>query len=238
MKQFMIKLLVVCIGIGVGMYISSKINLLNDVVNDYASKNGTYVETSDGIDSENYINDLVLVNYYYDGFEIDLRYATKNNITKKVLYEEDLMYLQKSTLDKLIQVNEELRAKGFKLKIWDAYRPLNVQKKLWAAYPNANFIANPFTTGSNHNRGTAVDVTLVDMRNNEVDMPTGFDGFGAKSRRGGNWSSKERENVGLLTDTMVKHGFTFIDSEWWHFDDEDAKKYPIMDYKFRDLIKK
>lgn len=238
MKQFLIKFIVLCVGIGGGIYVSSKINFLDNVIADYGIKDNVYINEVEDIGIDSFKDDLVLINSVYDGFVIDLKYATKENITKDVLYEKELAYLQKNTLDKLIQVNEELRTKGYRLKIWDAYRPLFVQKKLWAAYPDANYIANPFTTGSNHNRGAAVDVTLVDMNGNEVEMPTGFDEFGTKCRRGSKWSDKATKNVELLTEVMLKHGFESIDSEWWHFDDSDADKYSIMDYKFRELIKK
>ena len=238
MKSFLVKIVILCVGIGGGIYVSSKLGFLEDVVADYNIRDDYSINTLENNEDNLYSNELVLVNYEYDGFEIDLQYATKNNITGEVLYEEDLAYLQKNTLEKLKQANEELRTKGYKLKIWGAYRPLSVQKKLWAAYPNASFIANPFTTGSNHNRGTAVDVTLVRLDGSEVEMPTGFDEFGSKCRRETIWESDVTKNVDLLTETMEKYGFTSINSEWWHFDDEDAKKYPIMDYKFRDLIKK
>lgn len=238
MKQFLIKFLVLCIGVASGIYVSSKVNFLDNVITDMSIKNDIKVEDETLTDKSDYADDLVLINSVYDGFVIDLKYATKNNITKTVLYDKELAYLQKNTLDKLIQVNEELRTKGYRLKIWDAYRPLFVQKKLWAAMPNSNYIANPFTTGSNHNRGAAVDVTLVDLNGVEVEMPTGFDEFGAKCRRGSKWSAEATKNVEILTETMLKYGFDAIDSEWWHFDDINAKKYSIMDYKFRDLIKK
>lgn len=238
MKRFFIKLVVLGIGVSMGIYMSSKIGILGDVVRDMGIEDNVFVNDQWVSETEKYANNLVLIPSVYDDFVIDLKYATKKNITKEVLYERDLAYLQKNTLDKLIQVNEELKVKGYRIKIWDAYRPLSVQKKLWSVYPNSNYIANPFTTGSNHNRGTAVDITLVDINGNEVEMPTGFDDFSGKARRGTKWSSKATKNVELLTEVMLKHGFTAIDSEWWHFDDVDAKKYEIMDYKFRDLIKK
>lgn len=236
MKVFWVKTSIVLIGIGAGIFISSNLNLLNDIVSDSMVSDNNYVSNVE-VDTTNK-NDLILVNNYYDGFIIDLKYATKENITGTILYDSDLMYLQRNTVDKLIKVNEELKTKGYKLKIWDAYRPLSVQKKLWAELPNANFIANPFTTGSNHNRGAAVDVTLVYLNGKEVEMPTGFDEFGAECRRDYNWSDEVQNNVDILTETMLKYGFTSINSEWWHFDDEDCKDYPLMDYKFRDLIKK
>lgn len=238
MKNLFIKCIVLCIGIGGGIYVSSKLGVLEEVIDEYNIKDDYSINAFEVNEDDLYPNELVLVNRDYNGFIIDLQYATTNNITGEILYDEDLVYLQKNTLEKLKQVNEELRIQGYKLKIWDAYRPLSVQKKLWAAYPNPSFIANPFTTGSNHNRGAAVDVTLVNLDGSNVKMPTGFDEFGSKCRRETIWKSDITKNVDLLTETMEKCGFTSINSEWWHFDDEDAKKYPIMDYKFRDLIKK
>lgn len=239
MKNFLVKLIVLCLGIGGGVYVSSKLSFLENVISDYNNTKDEYsVNTVDINEGNQYVNELVLINQGYDGFVIDLQYATKNNITGDVLYEDKLAYIQKNTLKKLKQVNEELRIKGYKLKIWDAYRPLAVQKKLWAAYPNPSFIANPFATGSNHNRGAAVDVTLVKLDGSAVKMPTKFDEFGSKCRREAVWESDVTKNVEILTESMEKYGFISINSEWWHFDDEDAKKYPIMDYKFRDLIKK
>lgn len=238
MKRFFLKLVILGVGISAGIYASSKIGILGDVINDIGVEDNIFVNEDWVYENEKYSNNLVLIPGVYDGFIIDLKYATKDNITKSVLYEKNLAYLQKNTLDKLIQVNEELKVMGYKLKIWDAYRPLSVQKKLWAVLPNSNYIANPFADGSNHNRGTAVDVTLVYKNGDEVEMPTKFDDFSGKSRRGSKWSSKARANVDLLTEIMEKHGFTSIDSEWWHFDDIDSKKYDVMDYKFRDLIKK
>lgn len=238
MKHFFLKVIVLCIGISLGVYISSKLDFLQEVIADIGIKDDYDSSNSENIETDIYCNELVLVNYEYDGFVIDLQYSTKNNITGEILYDSNLMYLQKNTLEKLKQVNEELMTKGYRLKIWDAYRPLYVQKRLWAVYPNANFIANPFTTGSNHNRGAAVDVTLVTLDGGFVEMPTGFDEFGDKCRRGYKWTAMATNNVDLLTEVMEKYGFTSINSEWWHFDDRDAKNYPIMDYKFRDLIKK
>ena len=238
MKKLLIKFIALSIGITLGIYASWKINILNEVVGDLGLGTGTSIKSSETSENNEYADNLVLINGEYDHFIIDLKYATKNNVTKEVLYEKELAYLQKNTLAKLIKANEELRAIGYRLKIWDAYRPLYVQKKLWAAYPNANYIANPFANGSNHNRGTAVDVTLVDSSGKELEMPTGFDGFGPESRRGYKWSDEATKNVKILTDVMIKYGFTSINSEWWHFDDEDSAEYSIMDFKFRDLLKK
>ncbi len=239
MKKYIINITVMGLGVALGIFVSSKLNILTNVNSEVIkldvgnSTNKTDVDNVEKIEDE-----LVLVESVYDGFEIDLRYATKDNITKKILYPEQLCYLQKNTLEKLIQVNEELRLKGYKIKIWDAYRPLSVQKKLWAAYPNANYIANPFSKGSNHNRGAAVDITLVDLYGKPVPMPTGFDEFGPKAHRGYKASAEAIKNVDMLTEMMEKYGFKKINTEWWHFDDVDCNKFPVRDHSFRDLLKK
>ena len=240
-KGKIVYMISLAVGICSGIYLADKLNFLEDVVSEIGNVDNTVVggsKTDINAVENKYIDDLVLVKSIYDGFEIDLRYATANNITGTILYDNNACYLQRDTLDKLIQVNEELRLKGYKIKIWDAYRPLSVQKKLWAVCPNANYIANPFGDGSNHNRGTAVDVTLVTLEGKEVKMPSDFDEFGKESNRGYDAGAEANKNVELFTDTMTKYGFKSIKTEWWHFDDENAKEYPLKDFTFRELSKK
>lgn len=241
MNKNLINGMILGLGIIVGIGTANKLDFLRDIkVNDILNTPKNYAEDSEYTEyfKEKKQDNLVLIESIYTGFDIDLKYATKNNITKEVLYDKNLAYLQKNTLDKLIQANEELRLKGYKIKIWDAYRPLSVQKKLWAILPNANYIANPFIGGSNHNRGAAVDITLVDLEGNEVHMPTKFDDFTPKAHRDTKWDKEARKNVEMLTEVMEKNGFSKINTEWWHFDDIDYKDYEIKDYTFRELSKK
>ena len=238
MKWFWIKVVVLVVGVSVGIYLSSQLNFLTDVVDSYIHMESDSASSIKDVTLDEYQNDLVLVNSVYNDFIIDLKYATKDNVTGEVLYGNNLLYLQKNTLSKLIDANEELMSKGYRLKIWDGYRPISVQRKLWAKMPNSNFIANPFTTASNHNRGSGVDVTLVKLDGSDVKMPTSFDNFTSKSFRGSSWSAEEIKNVQILTDAMSNNGFNYIDSEWWHYDDVNAKEYPIMDFDSVDLLKK
>ncbi|GKX68059.1 M15 family metallopeptidase [Inconstantimicrobium mannanitabidum] len=172
---------------------------------------------------------LVPVVDYDPSLKIDLRYATTNNFTGKVVYPKPVCLLQKNTLDKLIECNNDLKKQGYRIKIWDAYRPADVQKYFWSIVKDRRFIADPYLHGSRHNRGCAVDITLVDENGKELEMPTGFDEFStAAYRNNPNMSATAKKNLDLLTSTMIKHGFKPIETEWWHFDDSEADKYPIL----------
>ena len=183
------------------------------------------------------ISGLVLVEDVIPDIEIELKYATKDNFTKKQVYPYDICVLQKTTAMKLKKANEELMEMGYHLKVWDAYRPLSVQKIFWDIIPDSRYVANPNTGGSKHNRGTAVDVTLVDMGGNELEMPTGFDDFSDKAARSNkNVPETVKKNVELLTNVMVKHGFTTISTEWWHYNDSDSANYVAMDVELEEFM--
>lgn len=170
-------------------------------------------------------------------FEIELRYATEDNFTGKKIYPIAVCALQASTARKLIAANGELMEKGMRLKIWDAYRPLSVQKIMWDIMPVDDFVADPSRGGSIHNGGFAVDVTLVDMDGNELEMPTGFDDFSEKaSRNGCSMSPLAASNLAILTEVMKKHGFRSINTEWWHYYDEDLKERIPLDIPLEELM--
>ena len=166
------------------------------------------------------------------GVQIEIRYATPENFMKEVLYPEARCLLRREVAEKLVRVQQNLQKKGLSLKIFDAYRPLSVQKKMWAKFPLEGFVADP-AKGSNHNRGAAVDVTLVDSAGKELPMPSAYDEFSERAHRdyvGG--TDEERRNRQTLREAMQSEGFMGISTEWWHFDDTDAKKYPVLDYPF------
>jgi len=161
---------------------------------------------------------------------IDLKYATIDNFVGEKLYSVARCYLRQSVAERLVRVQQTLRKRGLGLKIWDGYRPLSVQKKLWQLVPEKDFVANPYRGGSYHNRGAAVDVTLVDLKGNELAMPSAYDDFSYKARRSYQGASAEAiKNRKILTDAMIREGFSAIQSEWWHFNAPDPKRYPILD---------
>ncbi len=172
-------------------------------------------------------DELVLVAEYAPEILLDIRYATVNNFTGTIIYTNADAYLRYGTLCKLIAVHNELQSHGYGLKIWDAYRPIEAQFKLWKVYPDASFVANPLTGYSNHSRGNTVDVTIVTIDGAEVEMPSLFDEFGKKAHRQYTDDAPDvAERATLLQECMYKHGFDGYYKEWWHY--TDTTKYPIV----------
>lgn len=168
--------------------------------------------------------------------QFDIRYATTNNFTNKKVYSCSECFLQASAAHALKKVQEELQLQGLSLKIFDAYRPLSVQKIFWALVPDARYVADP-TKGSRHNRGCAVDVTLVKRDGIELPMPTEFDDFTERAHAHNlNVSKEVGEHRTLLQNVMTKHGFEIMETEWWHFDFKDWRNYPILDISFEKLL--
>lgn len=163
-------------------------------------------------------------------FVIDVRYATTNNFTETQLYDCPKCLLRYSVAKKLVEANQIFQKKGFRLKIFDAYRPFSVQVKMWEACPNINFVAPP-ERGSIHNRGGAVDVTLVDSLGNQLDMGTPYDFLGYRAYTT-NFDLPDTvlTNRHLLQSVLDSCGFMKIKTEWWHFSHRTCMKYPIEDF--------
>jgi len=160
----------------------------------------------------------------------DVKYSTTNNFTGQVLYSSNKVYFVPEVAEAIIKVNNYLKTKyKLQIKIFDGYRPLSVQKKMWEIYPDERYVANP-VKGSRHNRGCAVDLTLVDMNGKELDMGTAYDDFSEKSHINyKNLPPHVLKNRRILIETMKMFGFIPNKTEWWHFDYRDWKKYPILD---------
>ncbi|MEL7622448.1 MAG: M15 family metallopeptidase [Clostridiales bacterium] len=186
-----------------------------------------------------YQDELVDVRLVIPGIQVNMLYATEDNFTGQVLYPLDLCLLQKGTAEKLKKAQAILAAGGYQLLITDAYRPFSVQLKMFELIGNSAYLANPHRSPSNHNRGAAVDVTLLDSEGNPLEMPSAIDTFDATAHRAYNpgpgqppRSQAAKDNMDYLTKVMVECGFTTIKSEWWHYDDKDAKSYPATDRDF------
>ncbi len=170
--------------------------------------------------------EFVKVVDYIPTMQVELRYNTENNFVGKRIYDFSDAYLRYGTVEKLMKVQEELNAQGLSIKIWDAFRPVEAQFKLWEAYPVSGFVANPHNGYSSHSRGNTVDITLSDIHGNELEMPTPFDEFSSKADRDySDCTDTARHNAELLENLMVKYGFKAYHKEWWHFSDTD--KYPV-----------
>ena len=162
--------------------------------------------------------DFVKVRDYIPDIVVELKYATSSNFTGLVVYDFTEPYLRYSTVLKLMDVQAELRELGYRLKIWDSFRPLSAQEKLWEAKPDPKYVSNPWTGTNSHSRGNTVDLTLVNAEGKEVEMPSGFDDFTSFGDRDySDCTDAAAENAQLLQDVMEKHGFKGLQSEWWHF---------------------
>lgn len=172
-------------------------------------------------------SDFVEVRKFIPGIALDIRYATTNNFTGQILYPSDKCLLRREAASNLKAVQKELHGMGLGLKIFDGYRPLAVQRKMWAVFPNPGFVADP-AKGSRHNRGAAVDLTLIRLDGTELQMPTPFDDFTAKAGRNCmDLPAEAIKNRELLERVMQQHGFIGLPTEWWHFDLVNANDYPI-----------
>jgi D-alanyl-D-alanine dipeptidase len=169
---------------------------------------------------------------YSQDFVYDIKYATEDNFLKAKVYDCAECFLRLKTVNALIQANQKFMKKGFKIKLFDCYRPLDIQKRMWKIVPNPQYVANP-AKGSIHNRGGAVDITLVDTNGNELDMGTPFDFFGEQaSHNYAKISDEVKANRQLLKKIMVENNFNSFDSEWWHYNLKEALNDAVSNTKW------
>jgi len=165
-------------------------------------------------------SDFVPIRDYITDISIDLRYATENNFTGQVIYDFSEPYLRYGTVKKLLAVQEELAAQGYRLLVWDAFRPPAAQFTLWEVCPDPVYVSNPNNGFSSHSRGNTVDITLLFSDGTAVTMPTEFDDFSTLADRDySDVSAEAAANALLLENTMKAHGFKAYSGEWWHFTD-------------------
>ena len=170
--------------------------------------------------------DFVSVTDWIPGVRTELRYATDNNFTHQVIYDFSGAYLRYGTVQKLAAAQTALEAEGYSLLIWDAFRPVSAQFKLWEICPDPAYVANPEKGYSSHSRGSTVDLTLVTLDGEPVEMPTDFDDFTALADRDySDVSDEAAANARLLEDAMTAAGFKPYSAEWWHYSDTDS--YPV-----------
>jgi D-alanyl-D-alanine dipeptidase/kynurenine formamidase len=179
--------------------------------------------------------DLVELTSVDQTLKLDVRYATPNNFTGQPVYTEGRVFLQRPAAEALARVQQALHDKGYGLVLFDGYRPWRVTKLFWDITPadKKSFVADP-AKGSKHNRGCAVDLSLVDLKTgHEVEMPGGYDEMSERSYptyEGG--TNAQREARDLLRAAMEHEGFFVYSHEWWHFDFKDWRAYPILDVPF------
>jgi D-alanyl-D-alanine dipeptidase len=180
--------------------------------------------------------ELIDLEKFIPGVILDIRYATTNNFTKQKIYNQAKAYARKPVAEALKKAQQELQLKGLGIKIFDAYRPYRATVKFYETYPDTTYVASPYR-GSRHNRGCAIDMTIVKLNTGEeLKMPTGYDSFQKAA-----WPSTPvkdplvKRNRDLIIAVMKKYGFRVNSSEWWHFDFMGWKNYEVLDIDFEEL---
>ncbi len=163
---------------------------------------------------------------------IDLRYATPRNVAGRPLYPAGARcLLQPAVAARLARAADRLRRQGFRLRLYDCYRPLSVQRVLFARESRPGFVADPWHGGSHHNKGAAVDVGLVDLAGGDVALPTDFDEFTKRARASAvdGVTPEARAHRQALREAMEAAGFLPSRTEWWHFSAPEARGSPLLD---------
>jgi D-alanyl-D-alanine dipeptidase len=180
--------------------------------------------------------ELINLDGYVPGLVLDIRYATTNNFTGKKIYNMARAYARKPVADALKAAQAEFAKHGVGVKMYDAYRPYKATVMFYEVYHDTTYVASPYR-GSRHNRGCALDMTIIDLKTGEeLLMPTGYDSFSKDA-----WPTSPvkdpvaRKNRDLLITVMERHGFKVNASEWWHFDFIGYKNYEVMDIDFENL---
>lgn len=182
--------------------------------------------------------ELVDLEKFVPGIVLDIRYATANNFTGTVIYNLAKAYARKPVAEALLRVQTELKTKGLGIKMFDGYRPYKATIKFYEVYKDTTYVASPYR-GSRHNRGCALDLTIIDLKTGEeLKMPTEYDSFKKEA-----WPRTPvadpviRANRAMLIEVMEKNGFKVNGSEWWHYDFIGWKNYEVMDIDFEELEK-
>jgi D-alanyl-D-alanine dipeptidase len=180
--------------------------------------------------------ELVEIKKFIPNLKLDIRYASKNNFAKQAVYKQAKAFARLPVVNALSKVQNELNKLGLGLKIFDGYRPYSVTVKFFDIATDKSFVANP-KDGSRHNRGCAIDLTLINLRTGkELEMPTPYDSFAPEAAADfKDLLPSVIKNRDLLRLTMEKNGFKVLNNEWWHFDFNGWKSFEIMDIPFEKL---
>lgn len=181
-------------------------------------------------------NELVEIKKAIPNITLDIRYATKNNFMQQVMYKQARAFARKPVVEALKKIQKELNKKGYGLKIFDGYRPYTITVEFYKKASDKNFVANP-AKGSKHNRGCAVDLTLINLKTGkELVMPTPYDSFSAAAAaKFENVSAEAKKNRDFLIAIMGKYQMNVLENEWWHYDFSGWKSYDLMDIPFEKL---
>ncbi|MCX2573798.1 M15 family metallopeptidase [Pedobacter sandarakinus] len=199
-----------------------------EVISSYAG----YLQTV----KDNRNNELVELKKEIPNIKLDIKYATTQNFMHQVMYQQARAFARRPVVEALKKIQKELSKKGLGLKIFDAYRPYAITVAFYKKASDKNFVANP-AKGSKHNRGCAVDLTLINLKTGkELEMATPYDSFSAAAAA--NYEPVNptvRKNRAFLMATMQKYGLHVLANEWWHYDFVGWENYKLMDIPFQRL---
>jgi D-alanyl-D-alanine dipeptidase len=182
-------------------------------------------------------DNLVDVAQYSDGIVIDMLFAKDGNLLGDAIYDHEICLLQKGTLEKLKKAQEIFAQDGYTIILYDAYRPYSVTVALYDRYKDGTFVAPP-RFGSMHNKGAAVDMSLLDANGVPLEMPSAIHTLNDTSRRDNRaMSDTAKANMNYMAGVMRRCGFTTIDSEWWHFSDSDCMQYLRTDHDLNKVLR-
>lgn len=177
-------------------------------------------------------SNLVRINLDSLGIINELKYATEDNFLKQKIYPCAECYLRAEVARALLKINAEARLLGYKLVVFDCYRPYSAQVKMFSIIPDDRYVADPKKGASNHNRGIALDISIASKKGELLDMGSAFDEFSEKSHYSySKISVNAKKNRKKLKHLMVNGGFESYDNEWWHFSFKN-KKYEISDFSW------
>jgi len=203
--------------------------------NKYGLKTTDYAAYNKSLQA-NPAKELVDLENFIPGVVLEIRYATANNFTHEKIYNLAKAYARKPVAEALKKAQADFNKLGYGIKIFDAYRPYKATVRFYEVYKDTTYVASPYK-GSRHNRGCAIDMTIIDLKTGkDLPMPTEYDSFKKEA-----WPSTPvkdpviLKNRTLLIDVMKKHGFKVNGSEWWHFDFIGWSKYEVMDIDFEEL---
>ncbi|WP_316830324.1 M15 family metallopeptidase [Pedobacter aquatilis] len=181
-------------------------------------------------------NQLVEIKKAIPNISLDIRYATKNNFMKQVMYGQARAFARKPVVEALKKVQAELNKQVLGLKIFDGYRPYAITVAFYKKASDKNFVANP-AKGSKHNRGCAVDLTIINLKSGkELAMPTPYDSFSAAAAANYPKVSPEvKKNRDFFIGIMKKYKLKVLENEWWHYDFQGWESYALMDIPFEKL---
>nr|WP_199075817.1 M15 family metallopeptidase [Pedobacter sp. ASV19] len=220
--------LILCLFSGTLLFAQKKAPAPLKVVSSFALYKNSYRQNPD--------NQLIELKKVIPDLQLDIRYATKNNFMKEVMYPQARAFARKPVVQQLQKVQDELRKKGLGLRIYDAYRPYAITVAFYQKASDKHFVANP-AKGSKHNRGCAVDLSLINLKTGkELPMPTPYDSFAPQAAADyAQLSTSVIRNRNLLIRTMQAHGFKVLKNEWWHYDFVGWQNYELLDIPFKDL---